>query len=158
MFFLVCLVAVGFVIKKRISTVPVPGYLMPDVNVAAYVRDEQLQGKVLTWFDWGQYTIWHFGPKLKVSMDGRRETVYSAAVVDAHMRFYFGSANEWRYADVIGADYVWIPKELPITRELLLHGWHRICEGQTSVLFGKAPHQRSCPENISTGDRLFPQL
>jgi hypothetical protein len=158
MLLLACVVPVGFLVKNRISAIPVPSYLMPDASVAAYVRVEYLQGKVLTWFDWGQYTIWHFGPGLKVSMDGRRETVYSAAVVNAHMRFYFGSSNEWRYADAIGADYVWIPKGLPIALELPLHGWHRLCEGQTSVLFAREPRQRRCPENTPTGDRLFPQL
>jgi hypothetical protein len=156
--FLACIVPIGFVVKNRASAIPVPSYLMPDVNVATYVRDEKLQGRVLTWFDWGQYTIWHFGPDLKVSMDGRRETVYSAAVVDAHMRFYFGSSNEWRYADAINADYVWIPKTLPIARELPLHGWVRLCEGQTSVLFAREPHKQRCSENALTADRLFPQL
>ena len=28
-------------------------------------------------YDWGEYVLWHLGPGVKVSMDGRRETVYS---------------------------------------------------------------------------------
>ena len=34
-------------------------------------------GHLVTYFNWGQYALWHLGPALKVSMDGRRETVYS---------------------------------------------------------------------------------
>jgi hypothetical protein len=28
-------------------------------------------------FDWGEYVLWHLGPRVKVSIDGRRETIYS---------------------------------------------------------------------------------
>ena len=153
-----CILPIGFVVVPRIVAVPVPRHLMPDANVATYVRDEKLKGNVLTWFDWGQYSIWHFGPDLKVSMDGRRETVYSAEVVDAHFRFYFGTSDEWRYADGIKADYIWIPKRLPVARELQLHGWHRLCEGSSSILLSRQPHTRRCNQNPSEGDRLFPQL
>lgn len=131
---------------------------MPDSNVAAYVRDAKLKGDVVTWFDWGQYSIWHFGPELKVSMDGRRETVYSAEVVDAHFRFYFGTADEWRYVDSVKADYVWVPKHLPVVRQMQRHGWHRMCEGRSSILLARELHTPPCSRNSSGGDRLFPQL
>jgi len=153
-----CAIPVGFIVAGRVATVPVPGYLVPDANVAAYVREAKLSGYVLTWFDWGQYSIWHFGPDLKVSMDGRRETVYSTHVVDAHFDFYFGTADEWRYADVIKADYLWIPKHLPVVRQLQLQGWHRLCEGDSSILLGRRPHTQRCPQSSSSGVRLFPQL
>lgn len=156
--FALCLIPMSFVVARRIAAVPVPSHLMPDANVAAYVRDARLSGDVLTWFDWGQYSIWHFGPELKVSMDGRRETVYSPEVVDAHFRFYFGTADEWRYVDVVKADYVWVPKHLPVVRQMQLHGWHRMCEGSSSILLAREPHQPPCPRNSSSGDRLFPQL
>ena len=109
------------------------------------------------WFNWGEYSIWHFGPELKVSMDGRRETVYSGEVVSAHLDFYFGT-NQWRYADHINADYVWIPKQLPVARELQQHGWHRLCEGDSSILLARRAHTRQCGQTQSETTRLFPQL
>ena len=153
-----CLIPISYVVAKRIAAVPVPSHLMPDSNVAAYVRDTKLSGTALTWFDWGQYSIWHFGPELKVSMDGRRETVYSPEVVDAHFRFYFGTADEWRYVDVVNADYVWVPKHLPVVRQLQRHGWHRACDGNSSILLARQRQMPSCSPNPSGGDRLFPQL
>ena len=156
--FAVCMIPLALVVGKRIAAVPVPHHLMPDSNVAAFVRDAKLSGDVLTWFDWGQYSIWHFGPDLKVSMDGRRETVYSADVVAAHFRFYFGTGDEWRYADAVKADYVWVPKHLPVVRQMQLHGWHRMCEGRSSILLARQPHMQTCPQRASSGDRLFPQL
>jgi hypothetical protein len=152
-----CLLPIGYLVVERIVAVPVPGHMMPDSNVAAYVRDAQLKGHVLTWFNWGEYSIWHFGPDLKVSMDGRRETVYSGDVVSAHLDFYYGT-NQWRYADAINADYVLIPKQLPVARELQQHGWHRLCEGDSSILLARRAHARQCEHTRSDAIRLFPQL
>jgi hypothetical protein len=152
-----CLLPFGYVMSGRIAAVPVPSHMMPDSNVATYVRDAQLKGHVLTWFNWGEYSIWHFGPDLKVSMDGRRETVYSGDVVSAHLDFYFGT-DQWRYADQINADYVWIPKQLPVARELQQHGWHRLCEGDSSILLARRAHARQCEQTRSAAIRLFPQL
>ncbi len=153
-----CLVIVGYLGVARVVSVPVAENMVPDSNVATYVRDAKLKGHVLTWFNWGEYSIWHFGPELKVSMDGRRETVYSAEVVAAHLDFYFGASDTWRYAEAINADYVWIPKHLAVARELQLNGWYRLCEGHVSILLSKQRHVGPCDQNGSAGDRLFPQL
>jgi hypothetical protein len=152
-----CLLPVGYLMVGRIVAVPVPAHMMPDSNVAMYVRDAKLKGHVLTWFNWGEYSIWHFGPDLKVSMDGRRETVYSGDVVSAHLDFYF-KTNQWQYADAINADYVWIPKQLPVARELQQHGWHRLCEGESSILLARRAHTPQCAEKRAETERVFPQL
>jgi hypothetical protein len=155
---LFCTVAVGYLIGLRMIAIPVPAKFMPDPNVSLYVRDEKLSGRALMWFDWGEYAIWHFGPGLKVSMDGRRETVYTPEVVNAHMRFYFGGANDWQYADDLKADYVLIPKALPIAKELPLHGWRPLCEGPTSILFARQVRSGNCSPATVAVDRLFPAL
>src|SRR5690606_14688422 len=48
------------------------------------------EGRLVTFFDWGQYALWHFAPRLKVSMDGRRETVYSDARLAEHDAILLG--------------------------------------------------------------------
>ena len=155
---LLCTVGVGYLTWIRLIAIPVPAKFMPDPNVSSYVRDEKLSGRALMWFDWGEYAIWHFGPELKVSMDGRRETVYTPEVVNAHLRFYFGGANDWQYADEIKADYVLIPKALPIAKELPLHGWRPLCEGPTSILLARQVRSGSCSPATAAVDRLFPEL
>ena len=60
---------------------------LPDAEAADFVGRNDLRGRMLTWFDWGQYAIWHFSPAIQVSMDGRRETVYSDELVWKHLRF-----------------------------------------------------------------------
>ena len=53
------------------------------------VEAAQLQGRLVVWFDWGEYAIWHFAPALRVSIDGRRETVYTDQVMQKHLNFYY---------------------------------------------------------------------
>ena len=148
----------AFVLVPRARSIPALGVHLPDSEVSAYVRDRKLQGNVLTWFTWGEYFIWHFGPDLKVSMDGRRETVYGPELIDAHLQFYFGSSDEWRYADTLKADYVWIPKRLPVARALQLHGWRTLCSGESSILLTRQPDKRPCVPRAPLPTRSFPQL
>src|SRR5262245_52551855 len=49
----------------------------PDLQAAAALGGASAQGRLVLPFNWGEYAIWHFGPRLRVSIDGRRETVYS---------------------------------------------------------------------------------
>ena len=154
----VLLAAAAFIVPPRILTVPVAPGSVPDAQVAGYVRAQHLKGKVLIWFDWGQYAIWQFGPDLKVSMDGRRETVYSTALVDAHMRFYFGGPGASRYADQLQPDYVWIPSVLPVVGELERNGWRTACAGPTSVLLTRRDVVVPCAAGPAPTRRLFPLL
>ena len=61
---------------------------LPEADAAVFVRTHALTGRMLTWFDYGEYAIWHFSPRLRVSMDGRRETVYSDDMRALHWRIY----------------------------------------------------------------------
>jgi hypothetical protein len=47
-----------------------------------------------TMFNWGEFAIWHLGPRVKVSIDGRRETVYSEEVRRKALDFESGR-HEW---------------------------------------------------------------
>jgi hypothetical protein len=158
MAFAACVVATIALAIPRFVNVPMAHSAMPDAQVAAYVRGQGLRGTVLTWFDWGQYTIWHFGRDLKVSIDGRRETVYSDDLVAAHMRFYFGEQDAWAYADSLQPDYVWLPRHLPVTRELQRHGWRSLCEGSSSVLLTREDRREPCGGTSTGTPRSFPQL
>jgi hypothetical protein len=153
-----CVVVTIVLALPRILTVPMGQSAMPDARVASYVREQALRGTVLTWFDWGQYTIWHFGGDLKVSMDGRRETVYSDTLVSAHMRFYFGEEDASQFADALRPDYVWLPKTLRAARELQRSGWRTLCEGPSSVLLARGDDRQPCSDAFTAASRSFPQL
>ena len=52
-------------------------------------------GNLVVDFDWGEYVIWHLGPRIKVSIDGRRETVYSSQALVRDLDFR-EARPDWR--------------------------------------------------------------
>ena len=59
-------------------------------RAVALLRAAEARGNMAVLFDWGEYALWHLGPAVKVSIDGRRETVYPDDVYAANMRFNDG--------------------------------------------------------------------
>ena len=47
------------------------------VKAVALLKQSNVAGNMAVHFDWGEYVLWHLAPRIKVSIDGRRETVYS---------------------------------------------------------------------------------
>ena len=74
------------------STVVVEGHRVPE-GAVDWLRRQGARGRMVVPFDWGGYVIWHLGPQLRVSMDSRRETVYSFDVLRAHEALEAGLAS-----------------------------------------------------------------
>jgi hypothetical protein len=110
----------------------------PETRVVDMMRERQLPGRIVTFFDWGEYAIWHLPRGLKVSMDGRRETVYSERTVHNHLQLYLGTDTGLSYLRGLNADFVWLPSKLPVIGLLVQRGWHVIFEGPRSVLLSGA--------------------
>jgi len=147
-------------VSTRLTRIDVRPSFVPELEAETYVRSHRLAGRMLTWFDWGQYVIWQFGPQVQVSMDGRRETVYSDAMFAAHMRFYSGEDGAVGYPDAIGADYIWIPKRLTVASALRAAGWRAAFEGPESLILVRADRHAGPPSVVSeTADlpRTFPR-
>jgi hypothetical protein len=130
----------------------------PEPEATRYIRDRGLEGRMLIWFDWGEYAIWHLSPRIRVSIDGRRETVYSDEVMARHLAFYAGKPGSENYADLIGADYVWLPRELPVVKTLLARGWHGAFEGPVSVVLMRSEPAVKGRSTSSGAIRTFPDL
>jgi hypothetical protein len=123
------------VVTPRVAYVHIEGPWIPDADAVRFLRADSPRVKLLTWFDWGEYAIWHLAPSgIRVSMDGRRETVYSDRVLRDHWSFYRNEENAWTYPDAIGADRIWLPKRLPIVQALRAHGWHAAFESDLSIV------------------------
>ena len=54
-----------------------PFYFPFPARAVAFLKASGVQGNIAVPFDWGEYVLWHVGPSVKVSIDGRRETAYS---------------------------------------------------------------------------------
>lgn len=127
-------------------------YGTPEAEAVLFLTRNHVSGRLLTWFDYGQYAVWHLAPAIRVSYDGRRETVYSTTVQRDHLEFYAGNAE---YARRIGADSIWLPKDLPVVRHLLADGWHAAFTGSRSVILAAEPGPYVQPSPYA-GPRCFP--
>ncbi len=106
----------------------------PEPEAASVFHEHRLSGNVITFFNWGEYAIWHLPADTKVSLDGRRETVYSDGVVSSHLAFYAARPQGIAYVRGLNADYAWLPRDLPGTTALRQHGWTSVFEGERSVI------------------------
>jgi len=135
---------------------------MPEPQAVAILNREAVGKRVLVWFTWGEYAIWHLSPRMQVSIDGRRETVYSDALATRHFDFYFDRHDGATLPHDLRADYIWIPRILPVVHRLRTDShWTPIYEGEQSVIFeraGLSPHRESTPAvaPASTTLRFFP--
>jgi hypothetical protein len=110
---------------------------LPDQRSAVFVAENRLEGKILVFFNWGEFVIWHFAPALQVSTDGRRETVYSDRHIQGHLEVYKGSAAGTKYLRQLAPDYVWLPRTAAIIAQIEGQGWTRIFEGERSLILAR---------------------
>ena len=153
------LVATGVAVKSRAECLSVTGpdpeeTWAPEAEAVMFLRNNPIQGRLLSYFDYGELAIWHLAPRLLVSYDGRRETVYSEAVQRAHQRFY-SKAPDASYARRLGADYIWLPHRLTVISPLKQDGWIEIFRGERSVVLARAAGNYTQPAPW-TGPRCFP--
>jgi hypothetical protein len=121
----------------RVGCLHTRGSFVIDERAASFLRENEAAGRLVVWFDWGEYVSWHFGPALKVSMDGRRETVYSAAMLQAHNRFYRNEPGAREFLERLSPDYVWLPKSLPVSAGIAGWGWMPIFETGMSTVWAR---------------------
>ena len=121
---LVPLVGVAAVLARNVwiasaECVPIQGEWTPDREVAAALRASSSAGRLVTTFGWGQYAIWHFGPSLRVSFDGRLETVYSDETDLRQVSIERGEAEGLDFLARIRPEYVWLSPASVRTRQWL---------------------------------------
>jgi hypothetical protein len=102
------------------------------------LRESGVSGNLAVHFDWGEYAIWHLAPALKVSLDGRRETVYDEEIYSANIQFIFGVGDWDRLLDDHPTDLALIPRHLPVYNLLLLKpGWSPVYEDSVAAVFAR---------------------
>lgn len=135
----------------------------PEKGVAI-LDESEANGNLATEFNWGEYAIWYLSPDIKVSMDGRRETVYSEEKYQIYNSFVYGINNWDSLLDDFDTNIVLIASYGPAYNLLKLkEGWELIYEDATSALFvsKKYSHIAIIKESISNltefeDDGIFP--
>ena len=93
-------------------------------------------GRLAVWFDWGQYAIWHLSPRLKVSWDGRRETVYSEAAQATQKAVAAGLPEGDQWLSAAQPEYVWLPAKFTKRRSWLVENGYRLDHDTESSFIG----------------------
>jgi hypothetical protein len=146
----------GAVVARNVGCVRMDSPGLPDAEARDFMKTHQLRGRLAVWFDWGEYAIWHLSPALSVSVDGRRETVYSDDVVQRHLLFYYVPSTRQRFLEDVRPDYIWVPSNLPVVPALRSDGWRQLFAGANSVLLGRNGEERAAGSPLVAGGRCFP--
>jgi hypothetical protein len=146
-------VAASAIARLSFSCIPIDHALRPDPMAVALLKNAP-PGRLVTFFNWGEYAIWHFGPNLRVSMDGRRETVYSDRRIAEHDGILRGSAEGFAALAEWQPEYVWLPAASGTTRHWLEGHGYRIAQsseesfvairGDLRVPLADAPPASAC--------------
>jgi len=98
-----------------------------------------VRGDMITFFDWGEYVIWHLGPGVRVSMDGRRETVYPDDVYRESLAFLYGVGRWDALLERGRPDLALVSRGFAAYNLLkCAPGWTVIVEDDRSALFARA--------------------
>jgi hypothetical protein len=125
------IVAIGIAASLATGAIPrciaIEGLADPDVVAGEALKASGAQGRLITWFNWGQYAIWHLSPNLKVSTDGRRETIYSMRTLMEQYSIAFGRREGFEALNRLKPEYVWLSYEFSrATAEWLREHGYRI--------------------------------
>jgi hypothetical protein len=134
----VLIVGAAVVTAMNLSWIRIDSRITPPPGAVSFL-EAQRGGRLIVWFDWGQYAIWHLAPDFKVSTDGRRETVYSADLHERHLRFFFDAPGGGTLPDQVGADWIWLPQHLQAVQRLASTAeWTKVYADDISVIFRRA--------------------
>jgi hypothetical protein len=120
-----CLASVVVTVNAA-ACIPIAGDWRPDGIAGRALVDGRVNGRMVTWFDWGEYAIWHLSPSVRVSLDGRRETVYGDDVLRNHAEMNAGTREGLAYLQRLDPDYVWLPATLTNVSDWLAEHGYRI--------------------------------
>jgi hypothetical protein len=125
----------------RLACIRVEPYDFPcPARAVVLLKQSGLRGNLAVPYDWGEYALWHLGPQIKVSMDGRRETAYSDAEYRRSRDFEQGT-GVW---DALlkaepSTDLVLAPSASPTTNLLSrTRGWLPVHQDTLCTLFVRA--------------------
>jgi hypothetical protein len=71
------------------------------LSAVQIIKQSGVSGNLMVDFNWGEYALWQLSPRVKVGMDGRRETVFPEKMYSEYVNFYSG-IGQW---DAVLKDY-----------------------------------------------------
>ena len=146
---LVSILPSGFMLASESRCLRSYGWESPDFEAAGALLPAS--GRLMVPFGWGQYAIWHFGPRLKVSFDGRRETVYSAARIAEQHGLTSENSSILPFIQSKRPEYIWVPRPKGdnVANRLLMSGYRADITTQRSMILTRADLPALPPGSMS---------
>jgi hypothetical protein len=116
-------VTVAPFIREPFTCIPIGDQ---DAAGLARLKATSGEGRLVVWFTWGQYALWHVSPRLKVSWDGRRETLYSEAAQETQKAVAFGRKEGDEWLTRVRPEYVWLPSNFVARGDWLVANGYRL--------------------------------
>jgi hypothetical protein len=106
------------------------------VGAVELLRLNRLHGNLATPFQWGQYVLWKLGPDVRISFDGRYETVYPDDVARVNFDFLYGVGDWRRLLRDYPTEMVLVSKAFPGAQLMAREpGWVAVYEDEVSALY-----------------------
>lgn len=96
------------------------------VGAVDYLRSREFTGNLMTTFEHGAYCMWKLYPRIKVSLDGRYELVYTQQLVDRTRDFYAARPGWQAMLRDYPTDVTLIPARAKVARVMAESGWERV--------------------------------
>jgi hypothetical protein len=107
------------------------------VRAVALLQSSGVSGNMAVFFEWGDYVLWHLGPRVKVSGDTRREMLYSEAAYRANLRLVYGT-GDWDTVLRDDTHLALVSKKFPTFNLMALdRDWRLVSEDSISGLFAR---------------------
>jgi hypothetical protein len=153
--------------KEHPLTMEVPRSRYP-IAAIEFLRNHQLRGKMLNFFDWGDMIIFQL-PNCAPSIDGRLDACYSRALIATHWKLYNGEAADQRVLPIDAADLALLPSKLAGTLALRNRpGWRVVYFDETAALLAREVQRFpglagvdmpvQGPREAATGRMAFPGI
>jgi hypothetical protein len=148
------ILAIGVLASLVSGAIPrciaIEGLADPDVVAGEALKESGTSGRLVTWFNWGEYAIWHLSPNLKVSIDGRRETVYSMRTLQEQYDIAFGRTEGFQALERLRPEYVWLSYKFSRATAAWLrgHGYRIDVDTPLSFVAVRADLPRISPKSV----------
>jgi hypothetical protein len=139
------IVALVALLAMACAALPRLGRIQVDPPVADFparavgmLKASGVSGNMATEFNWGEYVLWHLGPQIKVSIDGRRETIYTHAIYRENLNFMWGQGNWDRLVDRPETELALVHRKRPVF-DLMKQkpGWILVYQDALCALFAR---------------------
>ena len=102
------------------------------------IKQSGVAGNLAIDFDWGEYALYHLSRSVKVSVDGRRETMYSREIYGENMAFKYGEGDWGALLRNHETHLALVRTGFPTFNLMKLEpGWRLVYQDSLAALFGR---------------------